>query len=216
MTKYAKDEFDQVPQNTSRQGVHRDAQETARPTLWPVLTVGAVALVLGLVAFLILPNLGLVAPGAASNITTPAPQQTSTAPSAAPTESGSAPTPSGEPTASGEPGGEATAEPTPSASPSATASSAPVDKTTPVAVYNGAGTAGLAGRVAGLVQGDGWALSTVGNWGGLPQQTSVIFYNAPEQKANAEALGTLLGIETIVETPEVQQPLVVVAGPGFQ
>ncbi len=103
-----------------------------------------------------------------------------------------------------------------SESPSATPSSAPVDKATPVAVYNGAGTAGLAGRVAGLVQGDGWALSTVGNWGGLPQQTSVIFYNAPEQKANAEALGTLLGIQTIVETPEVQQPLVVVAGPGYQ
>ncbi|MNI78829.1 hypothetical protein D3C73_1352390 [compost metagenome] len=74
----------------------------------------------------------------------------------------------------------------------------------------------MAGRVAGLVQGDGWALSTVGNWGGLPQQTSVIFYNAPEQKANAEALGTLLGIQTIVETPEVQQPLVVVAGPCYQ
>ncbi len=210
MTKYAKDEFDQVPQNTSRQGVHRDAQETPRPTLWPVLTVGAVALVLGLVAFLILPNLGLVAPGAASNVTTPAPQQTSTAPSAAPSESSSAPS------ASSEPSSEPSAEPTPSESPSATPSSAPVDKTTPVAVYNGAGTAGLAGRVAGLVQGDGWALSTVGNWGGLPQQTSVIFYNAPAQKANAEALGTLLGIQTIVETPEVQQPLVVVAGPGFQ
>ncbi|WP_454809775.1 LytR C-terminal domain-containing protein [Paenarthrobacter nitroguajacolicus] len=206
MTKYAKDEFDQVPQNTSRQGVHRDAQETARPTLWPVLTVGAVALVLGLVAFLILPNLGLVAPSASSSTTTPAPLQTSAAPSAAPTESSSAPPASSEPSS----------EPTPSESPSATPSSAPVDKATPVAVYNGAGTAGLAGRVAGLVQGDGWALSTVGNWGGLPQQTSVIFYNAPEQKANAEALGTLLGIQTIVETPEVQQPLVVVAGPGYK
>lgn len=70
MTKYAKDEFDQVPQNTSRQGVHRDAQETARPTLWPVLTVGAVALVLGLVAFLVLPNLGVVAPTAAPSVST--------------------------------------------------------------------------------------------------------------------------------------------------
>lgn len=208
MTKYAKDEFDQVPQSTSRQGVHRDAQDTPRPTLWPILTVGAVALVLGLVAFLVLPNLGLVAPGAASNVTTPAPQQTSTAPSAAPTESNA-------PSASSEPSSEPT-ETTPSESPSATPSAAAVDKTTPVAVYNGAGTAGLAGRVAGLVQGDGWALSTVGNWGGLPQQTSVIFYNAPAQKANAEALGTLLGIQNIVETPEVQQPLVVVAGPGFQ
>lgn len=202
MTKYAKDEFDQVPQNTSRQGVHRDAQETARPTLWPVLTVGAVALVLGLVAFLVLPNLGVVAPTAAPSVSTPAPQQSDATPSAAPSESSNAPS--------------ASSEPTPSESPSATTSSAPVDKTTPVAVYNGAGTAGLAGRVAGLVQADGWTLGTVGNWGGLPQQTSVIFYNTPGQKANAEALGALLGIQSVVESPEIQQPLVVVAGPGYQ
>jgi len=202
MTKYARDEFDQVPQNTSRQGVHRDGQDIARPTLWPVLTVGAVALVLGLVAFLILPNLGLVAPSASSNVSTPVPQQTS----ASPSESSSAPPASSEPST----------QPTPSSTPSATPSSAPVDKSVPVAVYNGAGTAGLAGRVAGLVQGGGWTLSTVANWGGIPQQTSVIFYNAPAQKANAEALGTLLGIQTIIETPDVQQPLVVVAGPGYQ
>ncbi|MEV7604967.1 LytR C-terminal domain-containing protein [Paenarthrobacter sp. NPDC089322] len=206
MTKYAKDEFDRVPQSSSRQGVHRDAQETARPTLWPVLTVGAVALVLGLVAFLILPRLGLVAPGASSSVSTAAPQQTETAPSAAPTESSAAPIASGGPS----PGT------TPSDVPSATPSAAPVDKATAVAVYNGTGTAGLAGRVAGLVQGDGWALGTVGNWGGMPQQASVIFYNAPEQKANADALGTLLGITQVVESPEVQQPLVVVVGPGYQ
>lgn len=70
--------------------------------------------------------------------------------------------------------------------------------------------------MAGLVEGDGWTLSTVGNWGGLPQQTSVIFYNSPAQKANAEALGALLRIQSIVESPEIQQPLVVVAGPGYQ
>ncbi|MDD7836843.1 LytR C-terminal domain-containing protein [Paenarthrobacter sp. AB444] len=208
MTKYARDEFDQVPQNTSRQGVHRDSQDAARPTLWPVLTVGAVALVLGLVAFLILPNLGIVAPSASSSVTTPAPQQSSTSPSAAPSASSSAPP------ASNEPSTEPTPSTTPSSSPSP--STAPVDKSVPVAVYNGTGTAGLAGRVAGLVQGGGWTLSTVANWGGLPQQTSVIFYNAPTQKANAEALGALLGIQSIVETPDVQQPLVVVAGPGYQ
>ena len=95
MTKYAKDEFDRVPQNTSRQGVHRDATETPRPTLWPVLTVGAVALVLGLVAFLILPRLGIVAPSASSSTSTPAAQQSEAAPSATPTTSESAPIASG-------------------------------------------------------------------------------------------------------------------------
>lgn len=206
MTKFAKDEFDRVPQNSTRQGVHRDAQETSRPSLWPILTVGAVALVLGLVAFLILPRLGLVAPGVSSSVSTPAPQETSAAPSASPTESGSAPVASGEPTPNE----------TPSDTPSATPSGAPLDKTTAVAVYNGTSTAGLAGRVAGLVQGDGWALGTVGNWGGIPQQASVIFYNAPGQKANADALATLLGITNVVESPDVQQPLVVVVGPGYQ
>ncbi|MHC8606789.1 MULTISPECIES: LytR C-terminal domain-containing protein [Paenarthrobacter] len=206
MTKYAKDEFDRVPQNTSRQGVHRDATETPRPTLWPVLTVGAVALVLGLVAFLILPRLGIVAPSASSSTSTPAAQQSEAAPSATPTTSESAPIASGEPTP----------DTTASESPSATPSSAPVDKTTAVAVYNGTATAGLASRVAGLVQGDGWALGAVGNWGGLPQQTSVVFYNAPEQKANADAVASLLGITTVVESPDVQQPLVVVVGPGYQ
>ncbi|MFJ5955160.1 LytR C-terminal domain-containing protein [Paenarthrobacter sp. NPDC092416] len=205
MTKFARDEFDRVPQNTSRQGVHRDAQETARPTLWPVLTVGAVALVLGLVAFLILPRLGLVAPGASSSVSTPAPQQSDSTPSPGSSES-SAPIASGEPS----PGT------SPSGVPSETPSSAPVDKTTVISVYNGTATAGLASRVAGLVQGDGWPLGTVGNWGGLPQQTSVIFYNGPTQKANADALGSLLGIKSIVESPEIQQPVVVVVGPGYQ
>ena len=91
-----------------------------------------------------------------------------------------------------------------------------MDKTVAVAVYNGTGTAGLASRVAGLVQGDGWTLGTVGNWGGLPQQSSVVFYNVPGQKTNAEALGKLLGISAVVESPEIQQPLVVVVGPGYQ
>lgn len=204
MTKYARDEFDQVPENSSRQGVHRDAQATSRPALWPVLTVGAVALVLGLVAFLILPRLGFVAPSAAPAVSASAPRQSSAPPSAAPSASSSAPAASPAPSA------------TPSETPSATPTADPVDKSTPVAVYNGAGTAGLASKVAGLVQGGGWTLGTVGNWGGLPQKSSVIFYNAPAQKANAEALGTLLGIQQVVEAPDVQQPLVVVAGPGYQ
>ena len=36
------------------------------------------------------------------------------------------------------------------------------------------------------------------------------------QKGNAEALGQLLGIETVVDSAEFQMPLVVVLAPGFQ
>jgi hypothetical protein len=91
-----------------------------------------------------------------------------------------------------------------------------VDKTQGVAVYNASGTAGLAGRVSSTLQTDGWTLGQVGNWGGAPQQTSVIFYAGPAQQANAEALSVLLNIPTLVESAEFQVPVVVVLGPGFR
>ena len=91
-----------------------------------------------------------------------------------------------------------------------------MDKTQPVTIYNGTTTAGLATRVAGTVSSDGWTVGQTGNWGGVPQQTSVIFYSGVEQKGNAEALGTLLGIDTLVDSAEFNLPLVVVLGPGFQ
>jgi hypothetical protein len=103
---------------------------------------------------------------------------------------------------------------TPSTAPEEEA--AALDKSQPVAVYNGTTTAGLAGRVSGTVSADGWTLGPVGNWGGMPAQTSVIYYSGAEQKANAEALGELLNITSLVDSTEFQQPVVVVLGPGFQ
>jgi hypothetical protein len=91
-----------------------------------------------------------------------------------------------------------------------------VDKSQPVTIYNATTTAGLATRVGGTVTSDGWTLGERGNWGGVPQQTSVIFYSGVEQKDNAEALGTLLGIDTLVDSAEFNMPLVVVLGPGYQ
>jgi hypothetical protein len=85
-----------------------------------------------------------------------------------------------------------------------------------VAVYNGTTTAGLAGRVAAQIQTDGWTPDPVGNWGGLPQQASVIYYNGEARKAAAAALGSLLEIPTLVDSAEFQQPLVVVLGPGYE
>ncbi len=85
-----------------------------------------------------------------------------------------------------------------------------------MAIFNGTTTAGLANRVGGTVSTAGWKLGTLGNWGGVPQKRSVVFYSGAAQKANAEALGKLLGIQTVVDSAEFQQPLVVVLGPGFQ
>ena len=91
-----------------------------------------------------------------------------------------------------------------------------MDKTAAVAVYNGTTTSGLAARVAGMVQVGGWPLSTVANWGGMPQQTSSVFYKGAAQKGNAEALGKLLGISNLVDSAEFQQPVVVILGPGYK
>jgi hypothetical protein len=201
MTRYARDEFDRVPETASRQGVHRVASGPARRRLWPILAVGIAALAIGLVSFLILPKLGFLPAGSQA--------ATSTESSAA-AEAGAEPSAGSKGSASAEPSGTAEAKP------SATPSSAPLDKSQAIAVYNGSGTAGLAGRVGSTLQTDGWTLGQVGNWGGTPQKTSVIFYAGPAQKAKAEALSLLLKIPTLVNSAEFQVPVVVVLGPGFQ
>jgi len=206
MTKYARDEFDRVPETSSRQGVHRVASEAPRRRLGPILAVGIAALAIGLVAFLFLPKLGLAPTGNPLMAAGSAVDSPSATPSAQAPQS-SAP-------AATEPSTAPSASASSSASPEIVTQS--VDKTRPVAVYNGTTTAGLAGRVSSSVSAAGWTLGPVGNWGGTPQQSSVIYYNGAEQKANAEALGDLLNITSLVDSPEIQQPVVVVLGPGFQ
>ena len=212
MTKYARDEFDRVPETSARQGVHRAVAASRRRSLAPILAAGCVALAIGLVAFLILPKLGFSA-GQAAAVTAggSASASASSSPSATSTVS-----PSPTPTSPEPAGTEAAAAPSasPSTTPSATA--AAVDKTQPVTIYNATTTAGLATRVGGTVTSDGWVLGETGNWGGVPQQTSVIFYSGIEQKDNAEALGALLGVDTLVDSAEFNMPLVVVLGPGYQ
>ncbi|HKU28952.1 LytR C-terminal domain-containing protein [Arthrobacter sp. NyZ413] len=205
MTKYARDEFDRVPQSSSRQGVHRLVASASRPVLWPVLAMGGIALAVGLVAFLILPKLG--------SAPTVVPQAVAAADA---TKTAAAPSASASPSAST--AAQPSSEPSPSTTPSSTPTptTAAVDMTAAVAVYNGTTTSGLAARVAGLVQGNGWPLSTVANWGGMPQQTSSVFYKGEAQKGNAEALGKLLGIANLVDSAEFQQPVVVILGPGYR
>lgn len=215
MTKYARDEFDKVPETSSRQGVHRVASDAPRRRLGPILAVGVVALAIGLVAFLFLPKLGFVPTGTplmAAGSAQESPSASSSAEASQTASQGAEPSadPTTTPSAS-------EALPTTGAQSTAPEDDAPVvDKSQPVAVYNGTATAGLAGRVSSTVSADGWTLGPVGNWGGMPQQSSVIYYNGAEQKANAEALGELLNITSLVDSAEFQQPVVVVLGPGFQ
>lgn len=219
MTKYARDEFDKVPETTSRQGVHRTASAPSRVRLWPILAVGCVALAIGLVSFLILPRLGFAGPAsqASSSLEAPPLAGTGSTPSAAPDASA---TPSAEPEPSAATETTAGSESAPAAETGSgtqpTAQAGSIDKTQAVAVYNAAGTAGLASRVGGTVQADGWSLGQVGNWAGAPQQGSVIFYSGTAQRVNAEALAELLGVPTVVNSTEFQVPLVVVLGPGYR
>jgi LytR cell envelope-related transcriptional attenuator len=213
MTRYARDEFDKVPEAASRQGVHRTASAPSRVRLWPILAMGVAALAIGLVSFLILPKLGFnaTASQASASVESAPLAGTGTAPSATP--SASAPVTSPAPSASSEPTQDA--GPSPESTASATQQAA-VDRTQAVAIYNAAGTAGLASRVGGTVQADGWRLGQVGNWSGAPQKSSVIFYAGPQHLASAQALAGLLNIPTVVDSTEFQSPLVVVLGPGYR
>jgi hypothetical protein len=170
------------------------------------------ALAIGLVSFLILPKLGFSAAGDQASVSQEASPLagTGSTPSATPD---TAPSDQAQPSASAEPEASTRAEPEPSAS---TKAPALVDKTQAVAVYNAAGTAGLASRVGGTVQADGWTLGQVGNWAGAPQRTSTIFYSGADQLGSAQALAALLGIPTVVNSTEFQVPLVVVLGPGYR
>lgn len=209
MSQYPRDEFDKVPESSARQGVHRERLIPARSSgLGLIITVGVLALVVGLAAFFVLPRLGI---GAGS----PAP---ASSPGAAAAESGPSATPDAE---EPQPATD-TAAPTSSPSPSPTEEPreeedpAPVvDRTQPVVVLNGTTVGGLGASVSARIGQDGWTAAQVGNWQGAPLQSSVVYYSEPEQQANAEALAALLNIPAVVQTPGFTY-VTVVAGPGFQ
>lgn len=224
MTNYARDEFDRVPEAASRQGVHRAAAAPSRPRLWPILSVGTGALAVGMAAFVLLPHAGFDAAGQSSSEAAAAVAQSGGTASEASSAKPSSAAPSAAASKPASPSAAASADPSEAAPSSPAASEAAavdvlgssVDKALPVSIFNGTLTSGLAGRVGATVEADGWTLGQVANWQGAPQQTSVIFYSGAERKASAEALGELLNITTLVETPGFESSVAVVLGPGFQ
>ncbi|GAA1047916.1 LytR C-terminal domain-containing protein [Arthrobacter russicus] len=201
MSKYPRDEFDNVPESSSRQGVHRTAMDAPRPGLWPIVAFAVVALLIGAAAFLVIPRLIGTAPAASGESSSgQSPSNSATADSPSPSSS-AASTPPATPTAPSTP----TTPPPP-----------PVDKTQPVNVYNATTISGLSARVAQQVRADGWTVPLSANWQGYAQPSSVIFYNGAAQKPNADALGALLGITRLVDTADLGIPLAVVLGPGAQ
>lgn len=200
MSQYPRDEFDKVPETSTRQGVHRERLIPARSSgIGLLITVGVLALLVGLAAYFVLPRLGI---GAGSNASPAVSESSAPAPEPSPSQSPSAsPTPS------------ATSTPTPTPEPTPEAPAA--DRTQPVVVLNASGVSGLGAGISARIGADGWTTAQVGNWAGMPMQTSVIFFNGEAQRANAEELAALLGIATITESPEFSL-VTVVAGPGFR
>ena len=204
MSQYPRDEFDKVPETSTRQGVHRERLIPARSSgVGLIITVGVLALLVGLAAYFVLPRLGIGAEGNTGPVAAETPTDASTG--------SSEPSPSASPSPSE----------TPSATPSSTPEEAPApsapaaDRTQPVVVLNASGVSGLGAGLSARIGADGWVTAQVGNWAGTPLQTSVIFYNGEAQRANAEELSALLGIPTLSESPEFSN-VTVVAGPGFQ
>lgn len=217
MTQYPRDEFDNVPESTSRQGVHRERLVTPRSGgLGLIITVGLLVLLVGLAAYFVLPRMGFTMgdDGSGEAVTTPVSSPAPTDPASASASASAAEErteePTEDPTANpegSEPAAEESAEP---GEPAALA-----NKSQPVAVMNATVVPGMAGSVAQRISADGWTPGDITNWAGQRLQTSIIYYNGTGQLPNAQALSALLGIPTLVDSAAVG-PLAVVLGPGFQ
>lgn len=220
MSKYPRDEFDKIPESSARQGVHRARLELGRQRsglAW-ISAFAVLALLVGAFSFFVLPTLGIGPGGAApSSAQEPAPE--STAPQSAAAESAAA----GSGAAATESAPAAPAAPVPEtsvpqepASESAAPTEAAVDKTRSVRVLNGTGRSGLAGSVAQKLRNNGWAIRSTDNWTGNSLSGSVIYYPQENRRANAEAVGELLGITNIVQNANVSSFVTVVVGPGYR
>lgn len=224
MTNYPQDEFDQVPESSDRQGVHRSklAAPKARG-LGLIILASGLALAIGVLSFFVLPLLGAGGPAgsvAASEPTTAAATTSAaaeTGSAAAETDSAAAPSETAD--AGSQPEAtETAAEPKQTAAKSAEpADTGTADRNAPVLVLNGTGTAGLGADVSTTITANGWHVAGVDNWTGSTLANSVIFYN-PGQEAKAQELSTLLNIGDVRRTGqgEISDGLTVVIGPGFE
>jgi len=202
MTEHPRDEFDRVPEASARQGVHRERLIPAGSSgLGLKITVGVLALLIGLGAYFLLPRLGLAGGGGAAASATG--QSTASGPASDPTADDDASTDATE-----EPSSDDTAPDEDEVDDS--------DRAQTVNVLNGTGAPGLASVAAGRLASAGWTSALPGNWAGAPVDASVVFYNGEAQRAGAEAVAEDLGITNLVDSADVSPDISVVLGPEFQ
>jgi len=217
MSKYSNDEFDRVPEFTDRNGVHRaeSAGAASRSGLGPLMGVGALALLVGLFSFLVLPQF-TGAPAAAPGNSTDASSVTSGAPESAEPSETETPEPAESKAAESEAPESEEAEESTEASPTDDPAEAEggVELSTPVGVYNGAARAGLAASGAAGLRGGGFTAVSTSNWT-KQVEYSVVYYRADSSRATAEEAARVLGIATVFQTPNIPVEISVVLGRNY-
>ncbi|NCD20709.1 MAG: LytR family transcriptional regulator, partial [Actinobacteria bacterium] len=191
---------DIAARNRGPKGVHRQAESTFRRLLpFLVVIVAAPLLAWGVLSLLNQDaDDGAPVASPAASPTTPAATDGST----------------GEPTTT--PTASASAEPTPSPEPSPTPTESAVQFDAPVAVLNGAGVAGIAGRTADRLTAAGFTAVTPGNYASAQPTATTIYYNNAELAGTAQAIGAELGIDLLVELASATDSVVVVLRGDFQ
>jgi len=199
MSRYPEDEFDIAARDRGPKGVHRQAESAFRRLL-PFLIVIVAAPLLAWGILSLLNEDGDGGPVASTS----APATTASATASAPA------------TASPTPEATATATPTPEPSPTPTEAAEQVALDAPVAVLNGAGIAGIAGRTADRLTEAGFTAVTAGNYASAQPTNTTIYYNNAELAPTAQAIGVELGIDLMVELASATDSLVVVLRGDFQ
>ena len=222
MTNYPRDEFDRVPEFSNRSGSHREngwaaaaSVGGARSGLRWLMVFGALALVVGLFSFMVLPKLmgtsndpAPVASSSSESTSAPASSGASESPSA--TED-----PSETPSESGSTDPGASTEASESADASASGLPEDVDTTMVMGVYNGAKVGGLAGQARTELLNAGFSNVSASNW--TKKVTySTVYYRSETQRATAEAAAGELGITSIMQSANIPGNIAIVLGSNYR
>ena len=91
-----------------------------------------------------------------------------------------------------------------------------VDKTLKIVVRNSTSTKGLAAGAADKLKAQGWTINGIpDNY--KPTISSTVFYNDPSQKASAQAVAKILGIDLVKPDPATAvKGVTVILGPDYQ
>lgn len=123
-------------------------------------------------------------------------------------------TPTPTPTGTDEADDETGTTPTPTSTPTATLPEPDLDRT--VEVYNSTLTSGLAGNAAGVLEDAGFSQVAALNWQTDPPSTTTVFYPDEDDAGTAQEVADALGIETVEESADVGDAVVVVLTDDFE